>query len=576
MRKLKLTIGQKIAFVLVIFLATTILMAAIARRIATSFEDSAQAMVTLNYYETFVNIGFANELKYIAINNSLDSLRIGRQDFDHMNSNAYHSLKEMAWACKPTNRYHVDINKLRNLHMQYDKIGNYLLDKVAEGVEIRKQNKVIIDRIKSNQNQNVVNQKVIPLLYEAIANEYMYITSTDSTHLKTFNCIMEKARQIALTAGLKDIESDLASYQTNLSDLIKVNNEVIRYIPESEGKWNATRDYPYQMKTVIHQYIGELKQKINFYFTIIVIIIAFLGALFTYSITRNITRGVKNNLEALELITEGNLEVKIDKSIIKRSDEFGKLASALKIMVGKLKETIFKITVSSENVRLTSSHLDSTSEELSKGANSQAASLEEISASMEEMVSNIEQNTEHADRAQKMAISVADHIEKVSLSSTKSIESIHEIAKKITIINDIAFQTNLLALNAAVEAARAGEHGRGFAVVAAEVRRLAERSRAAADEIHIISANSVKVTEEASQLLIDLIPDIKTTAHVVQEIASASLEQRSGAEQINNAIQQLNEITQQNAFSSEKLSAKSEDMSNMAKDLSDQVSYFYF
>jgi methyl-accepting chemotaxis protein len=156
----------------------------------------------------------------------------------------------------------------------------------------------------------------------------------------------------------------------------------------------------------------------------------------------------------------------------------------------------------------------------------------------------------------------------------ESFDSIRTIAEKITIINDIAFQTNLLALNAAVEAARAGEHGRGFAVVAAEVRKLAERSKLAADEIENLSKNSLKITEKTRESLDALVPEIKKTSQLVQEIAAASIEQNSGADQINSAIQQLNTVTQQNAASSEEMATSAEELASQAESLKDTVSFF--
>ncbi|MFO8021805.1 MAG: methyl-accepting chemotaxis protein, partial [Perlabentimonas sp.] len=204
----------------------------------------------------------------------------------------------------------------------------------------------------------------------------------------------------------------------------------------------------------------------------------------------------------------------------------------------------------------------------------QASSAEEVSSSMEQMAANIQQNTDNAQQTEKITINVSQGVEKVGNASKESLESIKNIAEKINIINDIAFQTNILALNAAVEAARAGEHGKGFAVVAAEVRKLAERSKLAADEIVTLATSSVTVTEEASELMANLVPEIEKTAKLVQEISAASIEQNSGSDQINSAIQQLNQVTQQNAAASEELATSSEELSSQAEQLKDLIGYF--
>ena len=149
-----------------------------------------------------------------------------------------------------------------------------------------------------------------------------------------------------------------------------------------------------------------------------------------------------------------------------------------------------------------------------------------------------------------------------------------QIAQKIGIIDDIAYQTNLLALNAAIEAARAGEHGKGFAVVAAEVRKLAERSQIAAQEIGTVASSSVELAEKAGRLLDMIVPNIRKTSDLVQEITAASEEQSSGVGQINGAVMQLSQTTQQNASSSEELAATAEEMSSQAEQLQQSMSFF--
>jgi methyl-accepting chemotaxis protein len=157
---------------------------------------------------------------------------------------------------------------------------------------------------------------------------------------------------------------------------------------------------------------------------------------------------------------------------------------------------------------------------------------------------------------------------------SEAVNAMKDIARKISIVEEIARQTNLLALNAAIEAARAGEHGKGFAVVAAEVRKLAERSQVAAAEISRLSISSVEVAERAGAMLSKLVPDIQKTAELVQEISAASKEQAFGADQINGAIQQLNQVVQQNAGTTEEIASTAEELSSQAAHLQNTVAFF--
>ncbi|MBN1183079.1 MAG: hypothetical protein JXB49_12370 [Bacteroidales bacterium] len=291
-------------------------------------------------------------------------------------------------------------------------------------------------------------------------------------------------------------------------------------------------------------------------------------------LTRSITVPVSAAVRYIKRLENGDLSFEILSNHKNRRDEVGVLLASVYNTTKRLNEIVMVIKSNADQIASAGIQLSSTSQQLSQGANEQASSVEEISSTMEEISANINQNTENAQETEKIAGASANGIDKIRNTSEKSLMSISEISQKITIINDIAFQTNILALNAAVEAARAGEHGKGFAVVAAEVRKLAERSKHAADEIISLSNSSVGVTEEAKELMEKLLPEVVRTAKLVQEISSASIEQNSGAAQVNNAIQQLNSITQQNAAASEELSTSAEELANQSETLQELVSFF--
>jgi methyl-accepting chemotaxis protein len=296
-----------------------------------------------------------------------------------------------------------------------------------------------------------------------------------------------------------------------------------------------------------------------------------LGVILAVTITRAITKPLNQGVAFAREVANGNLEAEVD---VHRKDEIGNLADALRDMTSRLKGVVREIRAGAENIASASEQMSSNSQEMSQGSSEQASSAEEVSSSMEEMKSNIQQNTENAQQTEKISQNAAESIKKGNEAAQSSVESMKEIADKISIINDIAFQTNILALNAAVEAARAGEHGKGFAVVASEVRKLAERSGEAAREIDEKSKSGVEISEAAGKQLSEIVPEVEKTSQLVQEITSASNEMNSGADQVNNAIQQLNQVTQQNASSSEELASNAEELSSQADQLKQVISFF--
>ncbi len=301
------------------------------------------------------------------------------------------------------------------------------------------------------------------------------------------------------------------------------------------------------------------------------------------NVTASSNDEIKDLIDALNRMT-GNLRVTAEMAgAIAHGDlsvepkplsDKDTLGLALKEMSQKLRTVVSDALSAAGNVSSGSEELSSACQQLSAGANEQAASAEEVSSSMEQMAANIKQNADNARETEKIARQSSADAQASGDAVNRAVEAMQTIAEKITFVQEIARQTDLLALNAAVEAARAGEHGKGFAVVASEVRKLAERSQTAAGEISALSGQTVSAAREAGAMLAKLVPDIKKTAELVEEISAACREQDIGANQVNQAIQQLDKVIQQNAGAAEEMSATSEALSGQAETLQTSIAFF--
>jgi len=290
-----------------------------------------------------------------------------------------------------------------------------------------------------------------------------------------------------------------------------------------------------------------------------------------YVFSEWITASLKNISELMVSVSKGDLTKKAGKNA---EDETALITESYNLAVTKISLLISQIKNNSFTLSEAGTQFSSIAQQVSQSVNKQASAAEEISASIEQMLATIRSNMEQAENTGKISTVSANEMGRSHKIFTETIHSVSEITAKTAIISEIARKTDMLSINAAIEAARAGRAGIGFSVVAREVRKLAEKSRIASDEIEILSKSGKAVSQKAGKKLQTMIPEIIKSAELVNNIVIASREQQSGVQAINDSMLQLTQIADENSASVEKMSASAGALSAQAEQLKQMIAVF--
>lgn len=278
-------------------------------------------------------------------------------------------------------------------------------------------------------------------------------------------------------------------------------------------------------------------------------------------------------METAQAIAQGDLTLNTGDGRSLEEDTESILGN-IQAMTRQLSQVVHRVKDVTFSINDKSDVMDQASAEMLEGATTQASASEEAAISMAHMAQNMDENVHHSQEAAQVAREAAKNAQSTGIIMVKALESIQEIAQRITVIEEITLQTQVLSLNASIEATKSKEHGQGFAVIASEIRNLAQRSQQAATQINQLARSSVQVTEQAGKMLSNLVPEIEKTAVLIEQINRHTVAQTQNSNQINQAIQQLRQVMDRNGTVAQNLKEIAAALSLESNNLARTVEFF--